>query len=131
MKKSSRTIQCKNLTNLFSILHLGCLFGPLLYFVPYAFATGTTGNKIGLSLFLIVSVCLSLVSLFGEAKTRGGLNKTIMWVLIMGVLMCLAEAKTFIYIMAIVSILDELVIVKLKDKYKDAYAANREIDRRE
>lgn len=131
MKKSSRTIQCKNLANMFSILHLGCLFGPLLYFILYAFATGPVGNKIALSLFLVVAICLSLLAIFGEAKTRAGLNKTIMWILIIGILMCLAEAKVFIYTMAILSIIDELFIVRLKDKYKDAYAANREIDRRE
>lgn len=128
--KSKRTKQCKKLANLYGMLHFFCLYGPFLYFIPYALIMGTVGKKIALSLFLIVSLCLAFFAIIGDAKTRGGLYKTIMWILIIGVLTCLEQAKTFIYLMAIISIIDELLIIKLKDKYKDAYAANKEIDRR-
>lgn len=129
--KSERTKQCKKLSILFTVLHFLCLFGPLLYFVPYAFIEGNTGHKLALSLFLIIALCLSVFAIISEAKTRGGLAKSIMWILIIGISICLKEVETFVYIMAGVSILDELFIVRLNNKYKDAYAANREIDRRE
>ena len=128
--KSERTKQCKRLSVFFLILHILCLFGPLLYFIPYAYIVGEVGRKLALSLFLIVALCLSVVALISDAKTRGGLAKSIMWILVIGISICLQEVKVFVYIMAIVSIIDELVIVKLCAKYKDAYAANREIDRR-
>ena len=128
--KSERTKQCKRLSVFFLILHILCLFGPLLYFIPYAYIVGEVGRKLALSLFLIVALCLSVVALISDAKTRGGLAKSIMWILVIGISICLQEVKVFVYIMAIVSIIDELVIVKLRAKYKDAYAANREIDRR-
>lgn len=127
---SKRTKQCKTLSLILGIVHFLCLFGPLLYFVPYAYIVGTTGRKLALSMFLIIAVCLSLVSIITSAKTRGGLAKSIMWLIVLGITMCLMEVKTFVYIMAIISIIDELIIVKLRDKYKNAYLANREIDRR-
>lgn len=128
--KSNRTKQCKRLSLLFGILHFLCLFGPLLYFVPYAYIVGTAGRKLTLSLFLVVAFCLSILSIITSAKTRGGLAKSIMWLLVLGITLCVAEVKTFVYIMAIISIIDELIIVKLHDRYKSAYLTNREIDRR-
>ena len=128
--KSERTKQCKRLSILFLVLHILCLFGPLLYFIPYAYVVGEVGRKLALSLFLIVALCLSVVAIISDAKTRGGLAKSIMWILVIGISICLQEVKVFVYIMAIVSVIDELVIVRLRAKYKDAYAANKEIDRR-
>ena len=124
------TKQCKRLSILFLVLHILCLFGPLLYFIPYAYIVGEVGRKLALSLFLIVALCLSVVALISDAKTRGGFAKSIMWILVIGISICLQEVKVFVYIMAIVSIIDELVIVRLRAKYKDAYASNKEIDRR-
>ena len=128
--KSERTKQCRRLSILFLVLHILCLFGPLLYFIPYAYIVGEVGRKLALSLFLIVALCLSVVAIISDAKTRGGLAKSIMWILVIGISICLQEVKVFVYIMAIVSVIDELVIVRLRAKYKDAYAANKEIDRR-
>lgn len=128
--KSERTKQCKRLSILFLVLHILCLFGPLLYFIPYAYIVGEVGRKLALSLFLIVALCLSVVAIISDAKTRGGFAKSIMWILVIGISICLQEVKVFVYIMAIVSIIDELVIVRLRAKYKNAYASNKEIDRR-
>lgn len=128
--KSERTKQCKRLSILFLVLHILCLFGPLLYFIPYAYIVGEVGRKLALSLFLIVALCLSVVAIISDARMRGGLAKSIMWILIIGISICLQEIKVFVYIMAIVSVIDELVIVRLRAKYKDALASNKEIDRR-
>lgn len=127
---SDRTKQCKTLMIIFGILHFLCLFGPILYFVPYGFIVGEAVSKITLGFSVITSLCLAVIMLFADAAVRGGLTKTIMWLLVLGVVICLAEVKAFIIIMAAVSIIDELVITKLHARYKDAYAANREIDRR-
>lgn len=128
--KSKRTKQCTGLYILFTVFHFLCLFGPLLYFVPYAYCAGTVGQTLALSLFLIVALCLSVFAIIGDAKTRGGLFKSMMWLLIIGVSICLQEVQIFIYIMAAVALIDELLIVKLRDHYKNAASANREIDRR-
>lgn len=128
--KSDRTKHCSNLYILFTVLHFICLFGPFLYYIPYGFATGEPSQSVALSLAIIISLLLAAFSVFVDTKSRAGMPKTITWILIIGVLIALKEVETFIYIMSIASILDELLIIRMRAKYKDMYVANKEIDRR-
>ena len=128
---SERTKQCRGRKNLFSILHFLCLFGPLLYFVPYGYITGETVEKIGMSFTIIISIVLAVISIVVSVTARAGLHRCIMWTLIAGVLFCLQEIQVFIWIMCITSILDELVFTKVRDYYKSALISNKEIDRRQ
>lgn len=127
---SDRTKQCKILTTIFGVLHFLCLFGPLLYFVPYGYTTGAVVEKIAMSFTIIASVILALISVLVSVTARAGLHRCIMWILITGVLFTLQEIQVFIWIMAVTSILDELVFTKVRDHYKAALISNREIDRR-
>lgn len=128
---SERTKQCRTLKNVFGFLHFLCLFGPLLYFIPYGYVTGETVEKICMSFTIILSVVLAVISILVSVTARAGLHRCIMWALVIGVLFCLQEIKVFIYIMAITSILDELVFTKIRDHYKAALISNKEIDRRQ
>ena len=127
---SERTKQCRVLMFVFGLLHFLCLFGPLLYFIPYGYITGETVEKIGMSFTVITALILSMISILVSATHRAGLHRCIMWVLIAGVLFCLQEVRVFIWIMAITSILDELIFTKVKDHYHTALISNKEIDRR-
>ena len=127
---SERTKQCRVLNLVFGLLHFLCLFGPLLYFIPYGYITGETVEKIGMSFTVITALILSMISILVSATHRAGLHRCIMWVLIAGVLFCLEKVQVFIWIMAITSILDELIFTKVKDHYKAALISNKEIDRR-
>ena len=127
---SDRTKQCKILSTIFGVLHFLCLFGPLLYFIPYGYITGETVSKIGMSFTIILSVILAVISILVSVTARAGLHRCIMWVLISGVLFCLKEIQVFIWIMCITSILDELVFTKVREHYKAALISNKEIDRR-
>ena len=128
---TKRTKQCRNLRDLFTVLHLVCLFGPFVYYIPTAFINGQPGEKLALSLTMVVALILGAFTLLAEAATKGGLAKSIMWTLILGVCFCLPKVETFVYIMATICIIDEIVIVKLRDHYKTAFLANKEIDRRD
>lgn len=128
---SERTKQCRRLKNLFSVLHFLFLFGPLLFFVPYGFVTGQPVEKIGLSFTVVISIILLVMSVIVSVTARAGLHRSVMWMLIIGVLFCLKNIQTFIWIMAVCSVIDELVFVRLKDHYKAALISNKEIDRRE
>ena len=129
-KVSERTKQCQRRKHLFAFLHFLCMFGPLLYFIPLGYATGETTTKVTMSLTIVISIVLAFISLVVDVRSKQGLHKSIMWVLIAGVLFALQEVKVFIWIMCITSVLDELVFVKLKDYYKACLISNREIDRR-
>lgn len=115
---------------IFGILHLLCLFGPFLYFIPVALITGTVVSKVALSLTVVTSLILAAFSLLMDVKHRAGMHRGIMWLLIAGVLFCLEAIKPFIWIMAIVSILDEIIFVRLRDRYKTRAAINKEMDKR-
>lgn len=130
MTHSNRTKQCKHRKNVFSFLHFLCMFGPLLYFIPYGYITGEVVEKITLSFTLIAAVILCVISIVISATHRAGIHRTIMWLLIIGVLFCLQQVKPFIWIMAITSIVDELIFVRARDHYKAALISNKEIDRR-
>lgn len=128
---SERTKQCRRLKNIFGVLHFLCLFGPLLFFIPYGFINGQPVEKIGLSFTIIISIILLVMSVIVSVTARAGLHRSVMWILIIGVLFCLTNIHTFIWIMAVCSVIDELVFVNLKDHYKAALISNKEIDRRE
>ena len=130
MVKSERTKHCACMRNIFGALHFLCLFGPLMYFIPYGYITGETVSKVAMSFTVIASVILAMISLLVSATAKAGLHRTIMWVLISGVLFTLKEIQVFIWIMAICSIVDELVFSKVKDHYKSCLIASKEIDRR-
>lgn len=128
---SPRTRHCRKLSTIYTVLHLLCLFGPLLYFVSYGLIIGEIVSKVALSLTVIVSIILAAISFIVGVKHKAGLHRTILWTLISGVLFCLTQVKPFIWIMSIASILDELIFIRLKDKYKTLAQTNREIDLRE
>ena len=128
--ESKRTKQCKVGKFIFGLLHFLCLVGPFLYFIPYGFIVGETVSKVALSFTIVLSLILGALSFIVDQTHRASMHRSIMWAMIIGVLFCLSEIKTFIWIMAIASILDELVFVKLRDHYKVKLIANREIDRR-
>jgi len=101
-----------------------------MYFIPYGFILGTPVQKICMSFSLIASVVVLAISTLISATARAGLHRTILWLVLIGLMFTLKEIAVLIYIMAAASILDELIFCPLKDKYKDAFRANQEIDRR-
>lgn len=130
-KKSVRTIECKHRKSLFNFLHLLCLFGPLLFFIPYGYITGETTEKVTMSFTIVISIFLLIISLISDIKHRTGLHKTMMWTLIIGIIVALNSIKVFIAIMAATSILDELVFIRLRDHYAFLTKTNKEMDRRD
>ena len=127
---SKRTRQCAALKTTFTVAHLICTLGPIAYYVPVGYAAGTPTEKIGLSFAVITAIIMASISAIISATAKAGLQRCVLWIMIIGVMITLSEVKTFVYVMAAASILDELVFVKLKDHYKAALIANREIDRR-
>lgn len=127
---SSSTKKARIAAFIFGALHLLCLLGPFLYFVPIAFLTGVLVTKVALSLTVVTSLILAAFSLLMDVKHRAGMHRGIMWLLIAGVLFCLEAVKPFIWIMAIVSILDELIFVRLRDKFHNRALINKEMDKR-
>ena len=139
MVPSRRTLQCKHLKNLFGFMHAMCICAPLAYFVPYAYITAVTTARLILTLILITSVIMMGISIFLSLTSPAnlerwvfiaGLHRCVQWLVVSGVIFCIPSIKFFIWLVAIASILDEILFVRLRNKYRQAYLTNKEIDGR-
>lgn len=127
---SKRTKHCKSMKILFSLLHLICLFLPLIISIPQAFAMAQGAKQVGLTFSLISALCIGLISIFVDAKYKSGFQKSILWVILIGLAITLNEIKTLLMWIAILSIIDELLVIRLRDLYKTKFVTNKEIDLR-
>lgn len=132
VKPSKRTQHCRKMYWIFNLAHFLALFGPFAYYIPYCFIKGETTEKIAVSLSLLTSLVLLVIAFIVDVKNRAGLSKTALWILILGVIYVLNSVNItiFVCIMAIISIIDELVFIKLRDNYMAKLNSNKEIDRR-
>lgn len=126
---SKRTKKATIACIILSILHALCLLGPFLYYLPAAFIAGEIVEKISLGLSTILCIVLALISLVVDTRHKAGLHKSIIWVLILAITLSFAHIRPFIYIMAGVSILDELILVPLKEHFRAIKITNKEIDK--
>lgn len=113
-----------------AVLHFLAMFGPFLYYIPFAFVTGTPKTSYVVCSTLVISFILLVVSFVIGVTHRAGIHKTIFWVLLLGLTFAVKNQLTLIIVMALASILDEIVFIPLKDKYKRLYETNKEIDKR-
>lgn len=126
---SNRTKKARILAIIFSVLHILCMLGPFLYFLPMAFINAAVVEKLSLGLTTILCLVLAAISMIVDVSHRANLHRTILWVLILGIMICLSEVQVFIYVIAITSIIDELLIVRLAERFKTIKNTNKEIDK--
>lgn len=80
----------------------------------------------------MVAMILITMSIILDIKHRASLHKTAFWLTIAGITTCVGSISAiFIWIMAIISIISELILTPLITNYKLKLASNKEIDRRE
>ena len=56
--------------------------------------------------------------------------RSAIWLLVLGVYICLQNIQTLLIMVAVCTILDEIVFTPLHKKYKNLYIINKEIDKR-
>ena len=125
---SNRTKKLKKSKHLFTFLHLLCVIGPFIYFIPYAFITGEMISKLSVSLTTILCLVLGAISLIVDEVHKKGLHKTILWLLLLSITLALNEVKTFIIVMSCVSIVDEMILQPIQASCKRKYLVNKEMD---
>lgn len=129
-RPSIHTKKVKRKLLICEILHFLFLFGPFLYFIPYAYITSGLHEKIILSLDVIVCIILAIISGISSLTHQGNLHKSIFWIGIIGIIFCLDSVRAFCYIMAIASIIDELILLRLIKKYEIKKETNTALDER-
>ena len=110
-----------------TLLSIILSIGPLIVYSVIAFnnAGATTVEKVTLMSLISVGTILSLVCLINKYTPRCRL-----WLILIGLYVCLDQFIGCVLVMAITQCVDELIICPLSKYYKNKFRINREIDRR-
>ena len=124
----TRTKKLGLIAKILTLFSLLLSFGPLMVYLvlSYSSAVAEPVGKITLTAMLGVSVILSFVCLVNKYSPRCRL-----WLILIGLYMCLDSFIGCILVLAITQCLDELIISPLAKHYRNLHRINREIDRRE
>lgn len=121
--------KCKTRRNLFFILSFIATFGPFMYYGIKAMIEGEPVEKFALSMFSIVAVLIAITAACLKVHLR-----SVIWILLLGVYFCLDNLIGVILVVAICTILDELIFSPLYKRYSKKYSeivsANEVFDER-
>lgn len=99
---------------------------PLIAYVIYGFIQGTVGQKATLTLTLIVCIILVVINFVFKYHIRSTI-----WLLLIGIHLCVNNIETLLILVALTTMLDEFVLAPLAKKSREKYVINNEIDKRE
>lgn len=121
------TQKYKLLKNLFLTISILLTIGPGLVFLCMAYNNDTAIiNKFTLSMMLLVIAIMTIVAISQKIVLRSRL-----WILLIGLWMCLDHFIVPLIVIGICQILDELIISPLYNYYKNIYRTNKVIDERD
>lgn len=98
---------------------------PVIIYTIMGFIDGTIGEKVSLGICVILALIFMLINVMFKYHIRSTL-----WVLLIGIYVCIDNIIPLLIIMAATTIIDEFVLVPLINKYKNKYIINKEIDLR-
>ena len=98
---------------------------PVIIYTIMGFMDGTIGEKVSLGICVILALIFMLINIMFKYHIRSTL-----WVLLIGIYVCIDNIIPLLIIMAATTIIDEFVLVPLINKYKNKYIINKEIDLR-
>ena len=98
---------------------------PVIIYTIMGFMDGTIGEKVSLGICVILALIFVLINVMFKYHIRSTL-----WVLLIGIYVCIDNIIPLLIIMAATTIIDEFVLVPLINKYKNKYIVNKEIDLR-
>lgn len=120
------TSKLKNLSILLSIVSVLLNIGPLLgYVIASVLQADLVTEKIALSMTVLIVIILTLVSFVNKIALRSRL-----WIILIGMYICLDSIMTPLIIIACCQVIDELIIHPLAEHFSTRYKINREIDLR-
>lgn len=122
----SRTSKMRRAYWIFVILSLLLNICPLgVYTIKALFEANLTHEKIALSMIVFIVLIMTIISIANKIVLRSRL-----WIILIGVYICLDHIMTPLIIIAVCQILDELLITPLKKSFKNKLNINKEIDKR-
>lgn len=122
---SAITKKYKRLSFIFGLLSLLCTIAPVTYFTVLGFVNGEIRSKVTLGCTLMLCLILVFINIIKKENLRSPV-----YIMILGIYMCLDNLLSLFLIMAITTMLDEFVFSPLHKSYKNKAIINREIDKR-
>ena len=123
---SSRTRRSKRGLWICRILSVLLTLSPVVYYVIKGFTDESIGTKQKACLGCMV--CLAITLYLINVLMKYSIRSTI-WVLLLGVYVCLEDILPLILMLAISTIIDEFILTPLKKHYASVYKINKEIER--
>lgn len=124
---STMTNKYKKLSILTFLLSAICSLCPILIYVIKAFVDKDVQevNKYTLGIMCSVALIVTIINIVAKLHLR-----CIPWILLLGIYLCLKNITALLVIMAITTIIDELILTPLHKSFKNKYTINKEIDKR-
>ena len=122
---STMTNKYKKLSILTFLLSAMCSLCPILIYVLKAFIDKDVQevNKYTLGIMCSVALVVTLINIVAKLHLR-----CIPWILLLGIYVCLKNITALLVIMAITTIIDELILTPLHKSFKNKYTINKEIN---
>ena len=124
-KTSDITKKYTHLSLIFQALSILILAAPLLYYTILGFINGETTEKLTLGITFVIAAILFAVNIIFKYHLRSTL-----WVIVLGIYICLDSIQALLIMVAVGTILDEFLLTPLHKSYKSKANINREIDKR-
>ena len=124
---STMTSKYKKLSILTFLLSAMCSLCPIVIYVIKAFVDKDVQavNKYTLGIMCSVALIVTIINIVAKLHLR-----CIPWILLLGIYLCLKNITALLVIMAITTIIDEMILMPLHKSFKNKYTINKEIDKR-
>lgn len=107
------------------ILSILCNLLPIAIYTIKAFIVAGVGQKVTLGVCLTLALLFVLINFITKHRIRSTL-----WILLIGIYVCLDHIQSLLIIMAITTIIDEFILEPAYKRVKNKYIINKEIDKR-
>lgn len=112
---------------LFTVISILLNLGPLVTYTLIALiSSNLTHQKVALCMTVFVVLILTAIAVANKVAMKSRL-----WVILIGLYICLDYIMTPLIIIAVCQVLDELVVSPLAKHYRSRYKINKEIDLRQ
>lgn len=115
----------KNKYIIFKVLSIILTVLPLVIFLVIAFVNGEPHQKLTLGCMTTLAAILTGMNIMFKYEFRSSI-----WLLLLGIYVCLDNITPLLIVLAVCTIVDEMIITPLYKKYKGLYTINKEIDKR-
>lgn len=125
---SKFTRECRFKLWLFRILDWICLFMPLIIYIGVALSSGEAlvAQKVAVVSTTMIALILSVFNVLSQKKLRCPI-----WIILIGLFVAIRDyLMPLIIILAITSVLDDLIFTPLIGYYKTKLIANKAMDER-